>query len=717
MSPTKATMTPNISRNNSVGSTKSQTPSTAPQYDAENSLESDEQCTSKPHDRPARSWSTSTSSSTHATIEPPILVYHESARSIVFRDHLRRAIKKEQENNGLNDGDLSKRTVTTAFVTELMDANRDAATYVPPDDMLSKQRTSISDADNDTIISVLPSESRVSNCFQPNIVPLAKLPLGANDELQALLDSPTGQNGYLGSDWTPAEREVVELLAQQQAVVKTIKNTEWASFLHRLQVPKEPKETRTNHPSEHEDIAPTEAFPFTSFVTSCSLLPPYGLKMRAFGSPSQFTSGVVFALPKKHILRATIQELYATEEEIAADMTKTWSWPAGYSAKTEFNIDGNGHLINGRDEARVPLSILRQYNVDYLTKEDHMISGRLVQGGLKVVPYNEIFVRVGGLGRIVDGKDVVTGGPCIDGSEKGRSFDKGLGLPVALFVRTATFGHLISLMRTRARLMHVLGENQVKTMPLLLISPDLGVRVLTESLQATLLKVASQELNPFQNPTIAHKTIVDRTEEEQLEQKLEELIDLDDSVRKLLTPEECVRLAGGFGATDDSVAAILKDAMRADVDFRRDSHVNNGVCTGKGHMLQDLVNEGLTAAVRSGDYYTSRQLLILYSLVASTGVDDNVGVDGDETRDVQGPSANGVILKNAAAGSELKENITALGTNLKPPPPPPLDTDRLRSATNSDGLLAVLGAAQVLKSMEDGGAMRRTDEVILALDE
>ena len=42
-----------------------------------------------------------------------------------------------------------------------------------------------------------------------------------------------------------------------------------------------------------------------------------------------------------------------------------------------------------------------------------------------------------------------------------------------------------------------------------------------------------------------------------------------------------------------------------------------------------------------------------------------------------------------------------------PPPPPPLDTDRLRSATNSDGLLAVLGAAEVLKSLQSGSAKNR----------
>ncbi|CAB9499436.1 expressed unknown protein [Seminavis robusta] len=631
------------------------------------------------------SSTTTTISNSNSTIEAPVLVYHESARSIVFRDHIRRAIKKGQEE----EEESKNRTVTTAFVTELMDANRDAAAYVPPADMLSKT------ADNDTALVV--TETNISNCFQPTVVPLPKLALGPNDVLEELIQSPSGRDGDIGADWTVAETEVVDLLTRQQALVKTIKNTDWASFLHRLQVPKENR--RDNFPSEQADAPPKEGYPFTSFVTSCSLLPPGGAKMRAFGSPSQYTAGVVFGLPDTH------------DSDEAAERTKTWSWPAGYSAKTEFNIDGNGELINGRNEARVSFSTLRQFNEDYLTKEDHMIAGRLVKGGLKVVPYNEIYVRIGGLGRIVNGKYVVTGEPHEDGSEHGRSFDKGLGLPIALFVRTATFGHLISLIRTRARLMHVLGENQIKGIPLLLITPTDGVRVLTEALQASLLKVASHQLNPFQNPTIAHKTTIDHTGEEQLEQKLEELIDLDDNVRKLLTPEECVRLAGGFGATDDSVAAILKEAMIADRNVETSNSIN-----GEGHMLQDLVNEGLAAAVRSGDYYTSRQLLILYSLVASNGFDDDENDHGDDEATSQ-PQSKTKMLRDATPMSELKESINTISTDLKPPPPPPLDTDRLRSATNSDGLLSVLGAAQVLKSMQDNGAMRRTDEVILALDE
>lgn len=383
-----------------------------------------------------------------------------------------------------------------------------------------------------------------------------------------------------------------------------------------------------------------------------------------------------------------------------------------------------------------------------------MVGGRIVKGGLKTIPYNEIFVRVGGRGRIVNGICVATGDVRSDENGTGRSFDRGLGLPVALFVRTASYGHLMSMIRTKARLLHVLGEKHIKQIPLLFISPEDGIRVLTEALQKKLLKTAAQTLNPFQNPTIAHKTTVDSTSELQFEQKLEELIDIDDTIRDVLTPEECARLAGGFGATDDSIAKLLRDAMLADKKFKREHRGEDLSLYEEGHKLQDVVNEGLAAAVRSGDYYTSRQLLILYSLVASTVNEEDeeeneIGEEKSSKDEVNKPQISGGstndsydsrgenpkllkpensmgvekvkkidLLKSTSSVSSLGKSMHKLSKNLAPPPPPPpLDTDRLRSATNSDGLLSVLGAAQVLKAMQDGGAKERTHEVILALNE
>lgn len=345
------------------------------------------------------------------------------------------------------------------------------------------------------------------------------------------------------------------------------------------------------------------------------------------------------------------------------------------------------------------------------------IAGRLVKGGLNTIPYNEVYVRVGGLGRIVDDHDCSTGEMMTEDSGMGRSLDNGVGLPVALFCRTATFGHLVSLLRTRARMTVFLGQSNMRHIPLLLITPEIGVRVLTEELQAQLLRVVSRNLNPFQNPALAYKTTIDNQSEDFLQQKYEELIDLDgDGIDEVLTPEERARLAGGFGCTDDSVGKLLMEAKEAD----KKGKVEDGEGS---HRLQDLVNEGLAAAVRSGDYHTSRQLLILYSLVATAEQEADAIVADEEKKVDSGIHsdaemvADRVALENSVVVRDKKNGELSTQRIPAPPPPPPLDTDRLRSATNSDGLLSVLGAAQVLKAMQDGGARRRTEEAVLAMEE
>ena len=77
----------------------------------------------------------------------------------------------------------------------------------------------------------------------------------------------------------------------------------------------------------------------------------------------------------------------------------------------------------------------------------------------------------------------------------------------------------------------------MKDLPLLMITPDHSIRVLTERLQHTLLKVAAQHLNPFQNSLIAHKTKIDNTDPDHMQTKLEELIDLDVGAQPLAHEE------------------------------------------------------------------------------------------------------------------------------------------------------------------------------------
>ena len=85
--------------------------------------------------------------------------------------------------------------------------------------------------------------------------------------------------------------------------------------------------------------------------------------MRSYGTTNNYTAGVVFSLP-------TFDDNNEQLEDKAAEESRTWSWPSGYSAKTEFNIDGRGELINGRAEALVSLSQLRTMNNDYIYKSN-----------------------------------------------------------------------------------------------------------------------------------------------------------------------------------------------------------------------------------------------------------------------------------------------------------------------------------------------------------
>mmetsp|Transcript_7890 Transcript_7890/g.13918 ORF Transcript_7890/g.13918 Transcript_7890/m.13918 type:complete len:1243 (+) Transcript_7890:106-3834(+) len=708
-------------------------------------------------------------------IPQAVLVYHESAHSIVFRDHLRRqqsAIRRtssHMENSTHPSPDQQMRKQNTQPVTDGTPApSRAPSTILEVSESdvgyesggsRGSNRSSHSDRSGGESSSVTsggsgiipwgsgsrnyrrvegglskplkkkasPSPSMqqvVIAGFQPVIEPLESLDLNSSNVFEPLLDAdPLKEDNTL--EMSDAESEVVELLKNEQAVVKTIRNADWTAFMQKFKPIEEGGSgTHEHHPAHRQqkesNAKKTGEYPFNSFVTSTTILPSCAKKMRCFGSTNEYAIGVVFALPKAFPDDAS--------EDDAAKRTRTWSWPSGYSAKTEFNIDHHGNLTNGREEALVPLSGMRKMNHSYLYDEDYIVGGRMVKGGLTTIPYNEVYIRAGGLGRISGGVDVATGKLCDDADGSGRSFDHGIGLPVALFVREADYGHLVRLLRTRARYSAIFGSDAAQGIPLLFMTPEHGVRVFTEKLQHQVLKKMSWELNPFQNPSLAYRTGIDNTSEPHLQQKLEELLDLDDdTMKQVLTPEEMARIAGGFGATDESVANLLNQAMQRDIlegegESLRDS----------GHNLQDLVNEGLSFALRANDYHTSRQLLILYTLVAakrSSSSESKPLLESDEgyLPDTSRASASSKKWRDAEKNIEkeggkerhLVRDERTLGKQYAPPPPPPppLDTDRLRSATNSDGLLAVLGAAQVLRAMQDGSAKRRVKESIDSVEE
>ncbi len=415
-------------------------------------------------------------------IPQAILVYHESAHSIVFRDHLRRqqgAIRQTSSLMERSASILSERSTSKKMGSYLSGCLQNLSvdegatgpssrvgengSFDPPLHKGHSQPNIVSREESDagyesggsrgssrsggdsssvssggvgmhrrskSVVSRTPKQKRspspamqpvvVAN-FQPVIEPLEPLDLNSSNIFEPLLNADPLT---VEMEMTDAECEVVELLKKEQAVVKTIRNADWSAFLQKFK----PAEgdvvgKRENHPAERKQnkyrpkMSEVNNSPFNSFVTSTSLLPSCAKKMRCFGSTSEYAVGVVFALP-------TVFPHDVTEDD-AAKRTLTWSWPSGYSAKTEFNIDDYGNLINGREEALVTLSGLRKMNNSYLHDQDYIVGGRMVKGGLTTIPYNEVYVRVGGLGRISGGVDVSTGKTCSDADGSGRTFDLG----------------------------------------------------------------------------------------------------------------------------------------------------------------------------------------------------------------------------------------------------------------------------------------------------
>lgn len=647
--------------------------------------------------------------------------YHDSARSIVFRDVIRLRRDLQHTNSA-----------------------HPASTHGPP----SNYRRSVSEA---------PSfYSEVSDLSCASVIDrLPPLPHRKHDEFLPLTSSDP-------VTLIPREQHVISLLENQTAVVKTLKNSEWSSFLRKFV-----KEQ--------------------SFRTSTSLLPPNGKKMRCFGSTKEYTVGVVFSLPTV----GSDDAVYATERVAQQEIerTNTWLWPSGYAAKTEFNVDRHGNLTNGRKEALLSMQSMREYNLSYLRDADHVVGGRIIVGGLSTLPYNEVMIRVGSSVDPEEDDDEDEEEKFQDPTRMKGSYEHGVGYPVALFVRTAQFGHLVALLRARARILSVLGKYEYMfNIPLLLITPEDGVKVITQEMQLELYQALARSVNPFQNTTL-HKTDVGNTNADHLRQKIDELIDLNqDDIRSALTREDCARIAGGLGATDESVIRVFVEALQEDIRCKKTNNYQGNKLNPKeedcfsglegfesseidddnaikntGHQgseLQHILIEGLASAVRAGDYHTSRQLLIIYSLVATrrewypenkgdvdeqaasilrkslTNREINLAVHCGYSSDTSERSSQSSGSRTSAVSTgsyndckrklgpcimllDISRDIAAIEKQDRLPCliPPPIDTYRLRSATNQDGLLIILGAVEILKTMQDGSAKERAIESIEAVDE
>ena len=190
-------------------------------------------------------------------LEPPVLVYHESARSIVFRDHLRRKVAAEAEsNNNNNNNNESNNNSSNERVkgneTKEGETKENANISTSPGGS-GRFQQDLSDIGTLLFPDQLPDVNGGNveiHGFQPNIVPLPNLQLGPNDEYLPLWESNNPDK------WNDAEIEVVKMIETQTAVVKTIKNTDWTSFLRRFMTPEtNGRNLLSKHHRRHHHLA------------------------------------------------------------------------------------------------------------------------------------------------------------------------------------------------------------------------------------------------------------------------------------------------------------------------------------------------------------------------------------------------------------------------------------------------------------------------------
>ena len=270
-------------------------------------------------------------------IPQAVLVYHESAYSIVFRDHLRRQQKairqtstlmeQSSHGDGIGSGggnesagygsagahayrrhtDGSRRTATATSrgapytITEESDmgyestgsrgsthsgggeSSSSVTSFRGGSSNPSQNNTyNINSITNQKKMPISELQPVVVANFQPVIQPLEPLELHSSNVFEPLLNANPSS-----LDLTEAECEVVELLRKEQAVVKTIRNADWTAFLQKF-IPEEEggwgkheyhPSHRTHDGESGGDIDDAMKYPYNSFVTSTSLLPSCGKKM------------------------------------------------------------------------------------------------------------------------------------------------------------------------------------------------------------------------------------------------------------------------------------------------------------------------------------------------------------------------------------------------------------------------------------------------------
>lgn len=160
----------------------------------------------------------------------------------------------------------------------------------------------------------------------------------------------------------PHIAHLTEQLRTGHVLAKTVANGEWPTLLRKM--------------------AATSAG--APLKTSTSLLPPEGLGMRLYGSPSAHCAGLLFDEPAlgltdgcrssdsgaslnaaallSSVLAATLGSSSAAGGGSDGGGANYYAWPSGYYAKIEFNMNSKGELLNGRKEALTTVAKLAAKN-------------------------------------------------------------------------------------------------------------------------------------------------------------------------------------------------------------------------------------------------------------------------------------------------------------------------------------------------------------------
>uniref|UniRef100_A0A7S1S4D9 Uncharacterized protein n=1 Tax=Alexandrium catenella TaxID=2925 RepID=A0A7S1S4D9_ALECA len=394
---------------------------------------------------------------------------------------------------------------------------------------------------------------------------------------------------------------VLESFDDQYALVKTVKNDGWVPFICQLQGGR--------------------------MRTSLTLPPPGGRSMKLFGKYSRV--GLIF-------------------DRRALDLSDAHIWPSGYFAKSDFNIDSSGNLLNGREEALVTLEelILANQTLTYVQSEmgggDEHPAGNMVTGG--IMPFNEIL----GL---------------LDGTQ---------GL-VGVFSRSTKVTHLLFAMGIRSLLYRTLPITGM--LPIFVHDPELGMRPFSRKAQSALVSDHLMRHGRGLRSAVAKCALP--------------CLPLDTHMLELSELEQVVA-QGVYAITEDALTALVNALLNEDHSDELQVATVDGSAGGKKacpYQTRAFLALGLRAAVEA-DNPTSAMALV--RRVAPLLV----------TAPVPAPSRPLSLTLDRTRSNELLP-IAMDGEDFA------TYLHRLTERSQSSGVLVPVGAAIVIEEFTSGHMMPR----------